>query len=65
LEGATEVDSACCIQTFFRVEAQGTILVLYNQQMVAALVSVAIPLLFFIFLGRYFIRGILAGALKG
>ena len=46
-------------------EAQGTTLVLYNQQMVAALVSVSIPLLFFIFLGRYFIRGILAGALKG
>jgi len=46
-------------------EAKGTTLVLYNLQMAAALISVAIPLLFFLFLGRYFIRGILAGALKG
>jgi glucose/mannose transport system permease protein len=46
-------------------EAKGTTLVLYNLQMAAALMAVAIPLLFFLFLGRYFIRGILAGALKG
>jgi glucose/mannose transport system permease protein len=46
-------------------EAKGTTLVLYNLQMAAALITVAIPLLFFLFLGRYFVRGILAGALKG
>jgi len=46
-------------------ELKGTTLVLYNLQMAAALMSVAIPLIFFLFLGRYFIRGILAGALKG
>jgi len=33
--------------------------------MAAALIAVAIPLIFFLLLGRYFIRGILAGALKG
>jgi len=46
-------------------EAKGTTLVLNNLQMAAALIAVAIPLIFFLFLGRYFIRGILAGALKG
>jgi glucose/mannose transport system permease protein len=46
-------------------EAKGTTLVLYNLQMAAALIAIAIPLLFFLLLGRYFIRGILAGALKG
>ena len=45
--------------------AQGTTLVLYNLQMAAALITVAVPLLFFLLLGRYFVRGILAGALKG
>lgn len=46
-------------------EAKGTTLVLYNLQMAAALIAVAIPLFFFILLSRYFVRGILAGALKG
>jgi len=46
-------------------EAKGTTLVLYNLQMAAALISVAVPLLFFLLLGRSFVRGILAGALKG
>lgn len=46
-------------------EAKGTTLVLYNLQMAAALIAIAIPLLFFLLLGRYFIRGLLAGALKG
>jgi len=46
-------------------EAKGTTLVLYNLQMAAALIAVSVPLLFFLFLGRYFIRGILAGAMKG
>ncbi len=46
-------------------EAKGTTIVIYNLQMAAALITVLIPLLFFLLLGRYFIRGILAGALKG
>ncbi|RIK44221.1 MAG: hypothetical protein DCC55_03255 [Chloroflexi bacterium] len=46
-------------------EAKGTTLVLYNLQMAAALIATSIPLIFFLVLGRYFIRGILAGALKG
>jgi glucose/mannose transport system permease protein len=46
-------------------EAKGTTLVLYNLQMAAALITVIIPLAFFLFLGKYFVRGILAGALKG
>lgn len=46
-------------------EAKGTTLVLYNLQMAAALMAVAVPLVIFILLGRYFIQGILAGALKG
>ena len=46
-------------------EAKGTTLVLYNLQMAAALMSVVVPLLIFLFLGKYFVRGILAGALKG
>ncbi len=46
-------------------EAKGTTLVLYNLQMAAALITVAVPLIFFLLLGRYFVRGILAGALKG
>jgi glucose/mannose transport system permease protein len=46
-------------------EAKGTTLVLYNLQMAAALIAISIPLFFFLFLGRFFIRGILAGALKG
>jgi glucose/mannose transport system permease protein len=46
-------------------EAKGTTIVLYNLQMAAALITVSIPLVFFLFLWRYFIRGILAGAIKG
>jgi glucose/mannose transport system permease protein len=46
-------------------EAKGTTLVLYNLQMAAALIAIAVPLIFFLVLGRYFIRGLLAGALKG
>ena len=37
----------------------------YNLQMAASLLTVSVPLLFFLFLGRCFIRGVLAGALKG
>lgn len=46
-------------------EVKGSFVALYNLQMAAALIGVLIPLSFFLFLGRYFIRGVLAGALKG
>ena len=45
--------------------AKGSFVANYHQQMAAALISVSIPLLFFLLLGRYFVRGILAGAMKG
>jgi glucose/mannose transport system permease protein len=44
---------------------QGSTISPYNLQMAASLLTVAVPLVFFLFLGRYFIRGVLAGALKG
>jgi ABC-type glycerol-3-phosphate transport system permease component len=44
---------------------QGSTISPYNLQMAAALLTVAVPLVCFLFLGRYFIRGVLAGALKG
>jgi len=44
---------------------QGSTISPYNLQMAASLLTVAVPLFFFLLLGRYFIRGILAGALKG
>jgi len=44
---------------------QGSTITPYNLQMAASLLTVVIPLMIFLFLGRYFIRGILAGALKG
>jgi glucose/mannose transport system permease protein len=44
---------------------QGSTISPYNLQMAAALLTVAVPLLSFILFGRYFIRGVLAGALKG
>jgi glucose/mannose transport system permease protein len=46
-------------------EIKGSYVALYNLQMAAALMTVVIPLGFFLLLGKYFIRGILAGALKG
>ena len=46
-------------------EVKGSFVALYNIQMAAALIGVLIPLIFFLALGKYFIRGILAGALKG
>jgi ABC-type glycerol-3-phosphate transport system permease component len=45
-------------------EIKGSYVALYNLQMAAALMTVLVPLAFFLLLGRYFIRGILAGALK-
>ena len=44
---------------------KGSLVAVYNIQMAAALITVLVPLLFFLFLGRYFVRGILAGAFKG
>ena len=44
---------------------EGSTISPYNLQMAASLLTVGIPLLAFLFLGRYFIRGVLAGALKG
>jgi ABC-type glycerol-3-phosphate transport system permease component len=44
---------------------EGSTISPYNLQMAASLLTVGVPLLFFLLLGRYFIRGVLAGALKG
>jgi len=44
---------------------EGSTISPYNLQMAASLLTVAVRLLFFLLLGRYFIRGVLAGALKG
>ncbi len=46
-------------------EIKGSFVALYDLQMAAALMTVLVPLLFFLLLGKYFIRGILAGALRG
>ncbi len=46
-------------------EIKGTFVALYNLQMAAALITLVVPLVFFLALSKYFIRGILAGALKG
>jgi glucose/mannose transport system permease protein len=44
---------------------EGSTISPYNLQMAASLLTVAVPLLAFLFMGRYFVRGVLAGALKG
>jgi len=44
---------------------QGSTISPYNLQMAASILTVAVPLLIFLFLGKYFVRGVLAGALKG
>lgn len=46
-------------------EIKGTFVALYNLQMAGALITLIVPLVFFLALGQYFIKGILAGALKG
>lgn len=46
-------------------EIQGSFVARYELQMAAALITLLVPLVFFLALGQYFIRGILAGALKG
>lgn len=43
----------------------GSLLAQYQVQMAGALVTALPPLLIYLLLGRYFIRGLLAGALKG
>ncbi len=43
----------------------GSFHVPYNVQMAAAVLTAIPPLLLYIFLGRYFIRGLMAGSLKG
>ncbi len=43
----------------------GSQIVEWNVQMAGALLAAVPPLLVYIFLGRYFLRGLLAGALKG
>ncbi len=43
----------------------GSFAALYNVQMAGAIITAIPTLLAFIFLGRYFIRGLLAGSLKG
>ena len=46
-------------------EIKGSFVALYNLQMAAAVITLIVPLVFFLVLGQYFIKGILAGALKG
>ena len=46
-------------------EIKGTFVAQYNLQMAGALITLIVPLVFFLALGQYFIKGILAGALKG
>jgi glucose/mannose transport system permease protein len=46
-------------------EIKGSFVALYQLQMAAALITLIVPLVFFLLLGQYFIKGILAGALKG
>ena len=43
----------------------GSFIVEWNVQMAGALLAALPTLLVFVFLGRYFMRGLLAGALKG
>jgi glucose/mannose transport system permease protein len=43
----------------------GSQIVQWNVQMAGALLTGLPPLLIYIFLGRYFIRGLLAGSVKG
>ena len=44
---------------------EGSTISPYNLQMAASLLTVSVPLLAFLFLGRSFILGVLAGSLKG
>jgi ABC-type glycerol-3-phosphate transport system permease component len=46
-------------------EIKGSFVALYNLQMAAALITLIVPMFFFLALSKYFIKGLLAGALKG
>jgi glucose/mannose transport system permease protein len=46
-------------------EIKGSFVALYQLQMAAAIITLIVPLVFFLLLGQYFIKGLLAGALKG
>lgn len=46
-------------------EIKGSYVALYNLQMAAALITAVVPLFVFLLLGNYFVRGLLAGALRG
>ncbi|HDD24032.1 MAG TPA: carbohydrate ABC transporter permease [Chloroflexi bacterium] len=46
-------------------EIKGSFVAMYHLQMAAAVITLLVPLVIFLALGQYFIRGILAGALKG
>jgi glucose/mannose transport system permease protein len=46
-------------------EIKGSFVAMYQMQMAAAVITLLVPLVFFLALGQYFIKGILAGALKG
>src|SRR5690606_20615948 len=46
-------------------EIKGSFVAQYHLQMAAALITLVVPLIIFLLLGRYFVGGILAGALKG
>jgi len=46
-------------------EIKGSFVAMYQLQMAAAVITLLVPLVIFLALGQYFIRGILAGALKG
>jgi len=46
-------------------EIKGSVVAMYHLQMAAAVITLLVPLVIFLALGQYFIRGILAGALKG
>jgi glucose/mannose transport system permease protein len=46
-------------------EIKGSFVALYNLQMAGAVITLFIPLVFFMALSKYFVKGLLAGALKG
>ena len=43
----------------------GSMIVEWNVQMAGALIAAIPTLVVYIFLGRYFVRGLMAGSLKG
>jgi glucose/mannose transport system permease protein len=43
----------------------GSVLSQYQLQMAGAIMTAIPPLILYVFLGRYFVRGLLAGSLKG